>query len=678
MRLQTAVAQAFEPTGPLMGLPGGYTVRAGQVRMALKIAHSMENGAVLAVEAGTGIGKTFAYLIPALLSGNRMVLSTATKALQDQLFRRDLPRLKAALGLHVSCALLKGRASYLCLHRLNLARQSLDAESPATQRDLSLVESWAAITQSGDMDEIALLGEQSPVRGLVTSTRDNCLGSQCGHAGTCFVNRVRREAMSADLVVINHHLFFADLNIRESGFAELLPSVSCVVFDEAHRLNEIGVQFLGLRFSTAQLSDLCRDLAANGAQLVLASTDWRTMVDFLAQSTLALRGSARGLDCETPHAGRLSWLAEAPMGIAEAVWSATLANIHEALQQIDLMLRSLEVISPVLRGLLDRTGRLMAELDVFSHPVPKGAVRWLDVGSDMVLVQSPLDIADAMRSRVFSMTADNPELKKALIFTSATLGHDATMTGFLGSCGLDKAEILQIESPFNYPEQSALYVPLDMPKPSDPSHSACVAKLVAQGAQIIGGKTLVLTTTLRAMHAIDEALRMHFSDSSVMQILVQGQSPKQQLLDQFCQVQKDAVSGCILVASVSFWEGVDVPGDDLQLVIIDKIPFSAPGDPLVDAHVQQMKGVGINAFRYFFIPSAAMGLKQGAGRLIRSETDRGILVVCDVRLKQRGYGRKILAALPPMQILQTDEEFHSALLALTKPSTTGPCWSERL
>lgn len=668
MGLQDLVARAFEVDGVLAHCVEEFSPRIGQTDMAQAVAATLERGGALVVEAGTGVGKTFAYLVPALLSGERVLLSTATKTLQDQLYVRDIPRLVTALGMPVRAALLKGRSSYLCMHRLGEARHSEIAHKSAVQRDLARVEVWSNTTRSGDMAELTQLDERSPVIPLVTSTRDNCLGARCPQINNCHVNQARREAMAADVVVINHHLFFADLNIRESGVAELLPTVRAVVFDEAHQLNEIGVNFLGRQLTTLQLDHFGRDLALQGHKMARAHAAWPDMLAELSRSVEALR-----VLCGDKQAtGRIAWEAEQPSGIVEQDWQRVVSDMHSALQDTDVVLRSMEDLSPELKALHERASRLMAELDVFSHSVQPGAVRWLEVGTSQVrLVQSPLDIADTMRSRVLNSEADTGN-RKSWIFTSATLGHDAKMAHFVTSCGLEGAQVLQVQSPFDYMAQAALYIPEQMPKPGDADHSSEVARLVAQGATALGGRTLVLTTTLRAMRDIAATLRQHFDDFSFMDVLVQGESPKRELTERFIQGSVAGNNGCILVGSVSFWEGIDVPGDALQLVVIDKLPFSPPGDPVVEARARQLESAGSNPFHHYHIPQAAISLKQGAGRLIRRETDRGMLVVCDVRLSRMAYGRRILAALPAMRRIASQEQFAEALGALvTRPSTMG-------
>jgi ATP-dependent DNA helicase DinG len=380
MGLQDAVERAFSVDGVLADCVEEFRPRGGQIAMANAVAQTIDAGGVLVVEAGTGVGKTFAYLVPALLSGERVLLSTATKNLQDQLFGRDIPRLVTALGLPVRIALLKGRSSYLCMHRLADARQSDIAHKVAVQRDLARVEAWSQSTRAGDIAELTALDEGSPVIPLVTSTRDNCLGARCPQINNCHVNLARREALAADVVVINHHLFFADLNIRESGVAELLPNVRTVVFDEAHQLNEIGVQFLGRQLSTQQLDYLGRDLGLQGYKMVQAHSDWPNMLAEISRSVQVLRALCSGGQAM----GRIAWQSEQPSGIATQDWLCAVSDVHTALQHVDVVLRSLEDLSPELRALHDRASRLMAELDVFSHAVPPDAVRWLEVGHSQV------------------------------------------------------------------------------------------------------------------------------------------------------------------------------------------------------------------------------------------------------------------------------------------------------
>jgi ATP-dependent DNA helicase DinG len=675
--LEGLVREAFAPDGVLSRAADQFNPRQGQTDMALAVARTIVRGGALVVEAGTGVGKTFSYLVPALLSGERVLLSTATKTLQDQLFGRDLPRLVEALGLPIRTALLKGRGSYLCLHRMEVARQDAALSDRAAARSLAKIEEWAKVTRTGDLAELPGLDERSPLIPLVTSTRENCLGAQCPKFRACHVNLARREALAADVVVVNHHLFFADLAVRESGMAELLPSVRVAIFDEAHQLNETGVQFLGTHLGTGQLLDFARDMLGAGLQLARGLVDWQQVVSDVERSARDLRLSVG----KTFPGSKLRWVADGPEGVAMDLWSEALQSLQAACRQALVALDTVSEIAPDFVRLHERAVELLARVQRFSERGEPDVVRWVDVGTQLRLVESPLDIAHAVQTRLLGQRSPqegegegDPVPAKAWIFTSATLGDDARLRWFTEPCGLQGAEVVRVESPFEYASQAAVYVPRELPKPNDPAHSAQVAALVGDAVHQLGGRTMVLTTTLRALRTIGEALQNRFKESGEVEVLVQGQWPKRRLMERFRQGSTQGGAGCVLVASASFWEGVDVPGDALQLVVIDKLPFPPPNDPLVEARAQRLESEGRSPFNEYFVPEAAVALKQGAGRLIRRESDQGILVVCDTRLTTMGYGRRLLAALPPMRQLQSEADYQQALADLTRSSTTDPNW----
>lgn len=669
MALRDEVEGAFAEDGVLSRAAEHFRVRSGQTQMALAVADTIDGGGVLVAEAGTGVGKTFSYLVPALLSGERVLLSTATKALQDQLFGRDLPRLVEALGLPLKTALLKGRASYLCLHRLGLARHDAGVER-GMARTLGKIEQWALGTRTGDLAELPGLDERSPAIPLVTSTRDNCLGAQCPQFKACHVNLARREALAADVVVINHHLFFADLAVRESGMAELLPSVRVVVFDEAHQLNETGVQFLGLQLGTGQVLDFARDVLAAGLQQARGLADWQQVVAGLDRAARELRLSVG----KSWPGAKLRWAGPAPEGVAEMPWQESLEalrrSLHDAMEALD----TVSEIAPDFVRLHERAAQMLERAERLAQPCPPEAVRWVDVGAQLRLVESPLDIAEAVRKRVLKtdrapQDGDAPADGRAWIFTSATLGDDPRLRWFTEPCGLSDAQILRVSSPFDYGEQAALYVPRSFPKPNDPSHSAEVARLAAHGAERLGGRTLVLTTTLRALRTIGDLLRQRAQTGGAdLEVLVQGELPKRVLMERFREGASAGRKGCVLVASASFWEGFDAPGDALQFVVIDKLPFPPPNDPLVEARSKRLESQGRSGFNDYFVPEAAVALKQGAGRLIRRESDRGVLAVCDTRLIAMGYGRRLLQALPPMRRLDDAQALDAAFDDLLAPA----------
>ncbi|RZL96350.1 MAG: ATP-dependent DNA helicase [Variovorax sp.] len=661
--LEAKVREAFAQQGALSRAADQFRERSGQTEMALAVARVIDEGGQLVVEAGTGVGKTFSYLVPALLSGDRVLLSTATKTLQDQLFGRDLPRLVEALGLPVRTALLKGRGSYLCLHRLELARHDAGPER-ASARTLAKIEQWSKSTRTGDLAELPGLDERSPLIPLVTSTRDNCLGAQCPQFRPCHVNAARREALGADVVVINHHLFFADLAVRESGMAELLPTVRVVVFDEAHQLNETGVQFLGVQLGTAQALDFARDLLAAGLQHARGLADWTSIVASVERAARELR---LVVGKQWPGA-KLRWADAAPEGIESESWQHAMDALERGFVQAADAIDTVSEIAPDFVRLHERATQLAQRAARFAIACAPESVRWVDVGQQLRLIESPLDIAEAVRTRVLKTDREDPDaVGRAWVFTSATLGDDPGLRWFTEPCGLEEAEVLRVASPFDYASQAALYVPRQFPKPNDPGHSAAVAKLAARGAMVLGGRTLVLTTTLRALRTIGDAVRQHFEGAEAdarPEVLVQGELPKRVLMDRFREGASGGRKGCVLVASASFWEGFDAPGDALQLVVIDKLPFPPPNDPLVEARSRRLEGQGRSPFNDYFLPEAGVSLKQGAGRLIRRETDQGLLVICDTRLVAMGYGRRLLAALPPMRRLEGEADFEAALAAL--------------
>nr|WP_233200995.1 ATP-dependent DNA helicase [Limnohabitans sp. G3-2] len=670
--------------------------------MAMAVTQTLEQGGQLVVEAGTGVGKTYAYLVPVLLSGQRALVSTATKALQDQLFSRDIPRLVEVLGLPIRVALLKGRSNYLCLHRMQQARHSAESAQPGAQRALAKIESWSQSTRTGDMAELTGLDERSSLWPLVTSTRDNCLGSSCPSYRACHVNLARKEAMASDVVVINHHLFFADMAVRESGVAELLPTVRVTVFDEAHQLNEIGVNFLGKQLSTVQLLELSRDVLATGLQLGRGLVDWHALSDALEKASRDLRLAA-GL-----HRGsvRLRWTQDMPEGVEPEDWSSALAQVLRSLGQLQTGLDMVTELAPDFQRLHERATELAQKAHLFSQaPDPEG-VRWAEVSAQLRLMESPLDIAQAFSALTRPVQprpgdqaespASDPDSLEALmagdprhgpedtagaaagvgqrawIFTSATLGDEPSLRWFTEPCGLSSAQVMQVSSPFDYAQQAALYVPEHLPKPGDPGHAGHVAQLVVEAVQLLGGRTLVLTTTLNAMRSIGEYLQTRLDPAANVEVLVQGQSPKRRLMERFREGAGEGRAGCVLVASASFWEGFDVPGEALQLVVIDKLPFPPPGDPLFEARSQRITREGRSAFADHALPEAAVSLKQGAGRLIRSETDRGVLVVCDTRLATMSYGRRLVRGLPEMRRLSGHSEFLDTLRQLTTDATKAP------
>lgn len=634
--LAEAVARAFAADGPLAQADERFLPRDAQDRMALAVAQALEERAALVAEAGTGVGKTFAYLVPLLLAGRRALVSTATKSLQDQLFLRDLPRLAQALKVPARIALLKGRASYLCRHRLAEAAVSAQLPDRFAVRALHRVQQWAQATATGDLAEVEGLDERSPVIPLVSSTRDNCLGSDCPEYRACHVMQARREAMAADLVVVNHHLFFADLALRDSGVAELLPTVDAAVFDEAHQLVEAGVQFLGTQLATGQAIELGRDLLAAGLAHARGLRPWSELQTGIERAARELRLACAGNIREVRGVLKRRW------DEAEDALPAPLQALAAAAGAAAEAAEAVAETAPDFTRLQQRALQLAVLAERFARAAAEGHVRWVDLTPQQArLVESPLDIREML-------TQQRALAPKAWIFTSATLGDDERLSWFTAGTGLEDAGTLRVGSPFDYAANARVWVPPRLPLPNAPGHPAAVGALAARLAGALGGRTFVLTTTLRVLPQIAEAISAR---AEGLTVLVQGSEPRRTLLQRY----RDG-RGCVLVGSQSFWEGIDMPGDALQCVVIDKLPFPPPNDPLVEARVRQLRAQGRNPFDAYFVAEAAVSLKQGAGRLIRSETDRGLLVLCDPRLRQMGYGRRLLAALPPMGVLDGEDE----------------------
>ncbi len=632
--LQSRVEAALAAGGPLARGDPGYMVREGQVVFARAVADAIESREALVAEAGTGVGKTYAYLVPLVLSGRRALISTATKSLQDQLFLRDLPRVMRMLELPVRVALLKGRSSYLCLHRLQQARATAQLPDRFAVRALARVEAWARHTRSGDLGEVTGLDDRSPVIPLVTSTRDNCLGSDCPQWRQCHLVQARREALAAELVVVNHHLFFADMSLRDSGVAELLPAVEVAIFDEAHQMVDAGVQFLGITLGSLAVLDLSRDLLAQGLAGARGLRDWSELSQGLEKAARDLRLAAAGPQRDLRGQRRMRWHERA----GDEDFGRALRQLRDAASRVDQGLEDIVAIGPDFVRLQQRCRDLAALADRFLQEAAPDHVRWVDLGASQVrLVESPLDIAGLMAEQI----AATP---RTWLFTSATLGDDAELSWFTSQAGLSGARKLRVASPFDYPRQARLWVPRPFVRPNDAGHPAAVGALAARCAAVLGGRTFVLTTTLRAMQAIADAMHEAWQAAGVeCELLIQGSQPRRALLERFGDGQ-----GRVLVGSHSFWEGIDMPGDALQCVVIDKLPFPPPYEPLVEAKVRRVEKAGGRPFEEVHLAETAVALKQGAGRLIRSETDHGLLVVCDSRLAQMHYGQRLRAALPPM------------------------------
>ncbi|MCL2524531.1 MAG: ATP-dependent DNA helicase [Betaproteobacteria bacterium] len=624
-----SLPEIFSPAGPLAAAIDGYRVRSQQVEMAERIAAAIEACAVFVAEAGTGTGKTFAYLVPALRSGGKVIVSTGTKTLQDQLFNKDLPMVRDALKAPVRVALLKGRANYVCPYHLERALADGRFGSREDAADARRVAVFAKVTRSGDKAECVEVNENSPVWNHVTSTRENCLGQECPHYKDCFVMQARREAMAADLVVVNHHLFFADVMLRDEGMAELLPACNTVIFDEAHQLPEVATLFFGDNVSTAQALDLARDARAEGLLHARDCLNLPVATRQLEKLAKDLR-LAVGID-----AGRFSFgqLQDKP------AFAPALKMLEEAMTAFAALLESQAERAEGLEKCWQRAGDLARALAAWQALADDGIVRWAEAFShSLQLRATPLDIAGIFRKQM----GGHP---RAWIFTSATLAVQGRFHHYCAELGLDEPESACWQSPFDYGSQAVLYAPLGMPEPNSPGYTEAVVDAAFPVVRAVGGGVFFLCTSLRAMRRTHELLQTWLAEAGAdTPLLLQGEGSKDELLRRFRYL-----GNAILVGSQSFWEGVDVRGEALSLVVIDKIPFAPPDDPVLAARIEQMRRQGRNAFLEYQLPRAVINVKQGAGRLIRDETDRGVLMICDPRLLSKPYGRRVWQSLPPMK-----------------------------
>jgi len=652
--------ELFGPDGPLARRIDGYRHRDSQIEMAEKIGAAIERAGVLIAEAGTGTGKTFAYLVPALRSGGKVIISTGTKTLQDQLFHRDIPTVIAALGIPVSTALLKGRANYVCLHHLDSAIADGRFLNRDDVRNIHVIRRFAdrclSGGGSGDKSELPDVPERSSAWGMAVSTRENCLGSQCSQHEQCFLMKARKAALAAEVVVVNHHLFFADLVLKDDGAQDLLPACNTVIFDEAHQLPETATMFFGEVVTTSQLTELARDARLMGIE---HAGDFKD----LQEAALTLDKAARDLRLVMKEdSARLP-------GQAVAVrdgFDAAFADTQEKLSELREMLESQSGRAQELANCLERADEFASRMagwrgDGKNGPV-EGFIRWAEVfGHSLAFHLTPLSVAGVFREQVFAQ-------KRAWIFTSATLAVKGEFSHYQNELGLTdeeragdfeddafnerRVETAAWASPFDYPNQALLYVPEKMPAPNTPEHTEAVVTAALPLIEAAAGRTFLLFTSLRAMDRAYGMLKDQWQQRGwEFPLMVQGEGTRTELLDRFRKL-----GNAVLVASHSFWEGVDVKGDALSMVVIDKLPFAPPDDPVLAARIEAITQAGGNAFMQYQVPHAAITLKQGAGRLIRDETDRGVLMICDPRLVEKPYGRRIWQSLPPMKRTRHEAE----------------------
>ncbi len=625
------------PQGPFFKQVDGYQVRDNQLALCDAIDDAIASGKVLAAEAGTGIGKTFAYLVPALLSGKKAIISTGTRHLQDQLFHTDLPRVSKALALQSTSALLKGRSNYLCLHRLKLA-PDLGFINRETRSILTEVEEWSKLTRSGDVSELTSIAEDSYVWPMVTSTADNCLGGECDAWEKCFIVNARKDAQAADIVVINHHLLLADMTLKNEGFAELLPDADAFVIDEAHQLYDVAARFFGDTVSSRQLISLARDTIA---EQVNDASDMIELRDYAE----ALEKAAGDFRLALGEAGlREAWLKIQN----KASVKQSLAHLISATDDLVLLLKTAAERSRGLEQCLERAQIILFRLQCFQNnnallegradeqeEASDNSVLWYETYTrSFMLHVTPIDVAS-----IFQKHTDN--FSDSWLFTSATLQVNKQFNHFANNIGLVDYQSGVWESPFDYEKQSLLYLPDNLPQPSDFSYTTELMKAAVPVLLASQGRAFVLFTSYSAMYKARDYLKQVLP----YELLVQGDLPKHQLLEKFRQTDN-----AVLLGTSSFWEGVDVRGKSLSCVIIDKLPFASPGDPVMQARIDTIKRNGGQAFMEFQVPQAVIALKQGVGRLIRDVNDSGVVMIGDPRLRQKSYGRIFLNSLPSMPV----------------------------
>jgi ATP-dependent DNA helicase DinG len=630
------VERIFGAGGPLAPAVGTFKPRESQTEMAKAIAHAISEQGTLIAEAGTGTGKTFAYLVPALLWGGKTIISTGTKNLQDQLFSRDIPTVRAALRAPVSVALLKGRANYVCHYHLERTLSNGRLTSRDDVGHLREISRFIKMSQSGDKAELTKVPETASVWNLVTSTRENCVGQECQYYQDCFVMKARREAQQADVVVVNHHLFFADVALKEGGMAELLPSANTIIFDEAHQLPEVATLFFGTTVSTGQVLELCRDVLAEGLAHARGGVDWAKVVTVVEKA-------ARDLRLTFPEGGTRLSLPQIP---PSSEFFPALEKLKEELEGMIDVLETQAERAETIEQCRVRAIEILEQYKAWKSEPKKGkeiegddAVLWVEAfSSSLQLHKTPLSIAPIFAGQ----RAGTP---RSWIFTSATLAVKNDFKHFTAQLGMTGEPAQSWPSPFNYQDQGILYVPTGLPEPNTFGYTDAVVDMALPVIEAAGGRCFFLCTTIRAVNRVAERLREEFAARGLdFPLFVQGERGRTELLDSFRNA-----GNAVLVGSQSFWEGVDVRGEALSLVIIDKLPFAPPDDPVLAARIEVMEKKGMNGFVHHTLPEAIINLKQGAGRLIRDVEDRGVLMLCDPRVISKPYGRRIWQSLPPFR-----------------------------
>ena len=622
--MKQSVQQCFSDNGALAKAIPGFKARQSQLDMANAVAATIKDKKQLVVEAGTGTGKTFAYLAPAMLEGKKIIVSTGTKALQEQLFHRDLPLVKQALKPRMKTALLKGRANYLCLYRMIQNGQHPPFDDADFVTDLSKVRRWSSETDSGDLGELTSIEENSRVIPFVTSSVDNCLGKDCPNIGECHVLNARKRALDADLIVVNHHLFFADMSLKDTGFGELIPDADVIIFDEAHQIPDIAAEYFGEHFSSRQVFELCKDIQAEYQVNLRDVTQLNKAAQNLEKNILDMR-LVFAID---PEKG--NWREKVKQD-----------NIQEAMR---LVHKSFDFLYDVLKMVVSRTEaidscferlcQLRGKFDRVNSIQETGYSYWYDTSKrHFTLHTTPLSIADKFGAFV-------EESEASWVFTSATVSVDEEFDHFTSLLGLPEARTQILGSPFDYQKQALFCVPRYFPEPNDKAAVRAFAELALEMIEASKGRAFLLFTSHRVMTMVGKML----DGNTKLPLLMQGTTSKRLLLEKFTKLKH-----AVLLGTSSFWEGVDVRGDALSLVMIDKLPFASPDEPLLQARMEDCKLKGQDPFQQVQIPQAVISLKQGVGRLIRDVTDSGALVICDPRLVTRQYGEVFMRSLPDMR-----------------------------